>query len=71
MSKGAKIRLPKVPTHRALYSKKVDIKTCDKIDLLTKKLDVSKWCVIDKLLSEALGIKTNNALDLSKYLKIK
>lgn len=68
---GARIKLPKVPTHKALYAKKVDIRTMEKIDKIVEKLDVSKWAVIDKLLSEALGIKTNNSLDLSKYLKLK
>jgi len=65
------IKLPKIQTHKALYSKKVDVKTIDKIDKIVKKLDISKWIVIDKLLSEALGIKTNNALDLKKWLKVK
>lgn len=71
MAKGAKIKLPKVPTHTALYAKKVDVKTMDKINKIVEKLDVSKWSVIDKLLSEALGIKTNNPLDLSKFTKVK
>ena len=71
MAKGAKIKLPKVPTHKALYAKKVDVKTIEKIDKITEELQVSKWLVIDKILAEALGTKTKNKLDLSKWLKTK
>lgn len=66
----AKIKLPKIPTHKALYAKKVDVKTMDKIDKIVEELDVSKWMVIDSLLSSALGIKTKNPLDLKKWLKL-
>ncbi len=63
------IRLPKVPTHNALYANKVDLKTIKKIDSIVKKTGVSKWMIVDKLLSSALGVKTNNKLDLSTWLK--
>jgi len=63
------MRLPKVPTHKPLYTKKLDIKTMEKIDSLVQKLDVSKWMVVDSILSTALGIKTKNPIDITKYLK--
>lgn len=62
-------RVAKKKTHKPLYAKKVDMKTYKKIDSIVEALDVSKWVVIDKILSEALGIKTNNPIDLSKWLK--
>ncbi len=55
-------------THKPLFANKVDNKTHAKIDKITAETGVAKWFVIDKLLSEALGIKTNNKLDLSKWL---
>lgn len=64
----AKIKLPKVPTHKALFAKKVNVKTIDKIDKIHNQTGLSKHLIIDKLLSTSLGIKTNNTVDLSKYL---
>ena len=67
--RGAGIILPKIPTHKALYAKKVHVKTIDKIDKIYNETGLSKHLIIDKLLSTALGIKTNNSVDLSKWLK--
>jgi len=69
MARGAGIRLPKVPTHKALYAKKVNVKTIEKIDKIYKETGLSKHLIIDKLLSTSLGIKTSNSVDLTKYLK--
>jgi len=65
------IRLPKIKTHKSLFANKVNMQTHEKIDAIVEKTAVSKWMVIDKILSEALGIKTNNPLDLSKWVKTK
>jgi len=57
--------------YKALYAKKVNDKTYAKIDKIVKSTGVSKWMVIDKILSEALGVSNpSNRLDLSKWLKI-
>lgn len=58
-------------THKALYAKKIDAKVIDKIDVIAKNLQVSKWLVVEKLLSQALGVKNKNPLDLAKWLKLK
>lgn len=69
MPKGAGIILPKVPTHTALYAKKVDVKAVKKIDKITNDLGVAKHLVINSIICEALGIDNKSRLDLKKYLK--
>lgn len=56
-------------TYNALYSKKVDIKACKKIDRIVKQLGVPKWRVINSLISEVLNVKTDDALNLEKWTK--
>lgn len=67
MAKG--IRLPKIQTHKALYAKKVHVNTIEKIDKIYNETGLSKHLIIDKLLSTALGTKTTNSIDLSKWIK--
>ena len=69
MTKGAGIRLPKVPTHQALYAKKIDVKAMKKIDQIKEELDVSKHLVINSIICTALGIDSKNRLNLKKWLK--
>ena len=66
-----RIKLPKVPTHRPLYAKKVGIPTFDTIDEICEALDAPKWSVIDYILSTALGKKPTQNLDLKKWLRVK
>ncbi len=70
MRRGARINIPKEKTRKALYAKKCDVKIIEKIDNITEKTGVAKWVVIESILATSLGIKTNNKLDLKKWLKI-
>ena len=63
--------LPKVKTHKPLFANKVAIETYNKIDEIVEELEVSKWVVINSLLSHSLGIKIKNPLDLKKWVKFK
>ena len=56
-------------THTSLFANKVNNKIHKQIDKIVDATGVSKWMVIDKLLSTALGTKTDNKLDLSKWTK--
>ena len=67
----ATLRIPRIKEYRALYTKKVSVDTLEKIDKISAELDVAKWVIIDKVLSEALGTKTKNAIDIKKWLKCK
>ena len=61
--------MSRAKTHTSLFANKVDNKVHKQIDKIVDATGVPKWMVIDKLLSSALGVKTTNSLDLSKYLK--
>jgi len=56
-------------THKSLFANKVDKRIHKKIDKIVKDTGVAKWVVIDKLLGNALNVKTTNPLDVSKWVK--
>lgn len=69
MPSGARIRLPKIPTHKALYAKKVEVKAIDKIDKIVEELGCAKHLVINSIICDFLGVTNKKQLDLTKWRK--
>lgn len=55
---------------KALYVRRIDERTSKKIDRISKETGFAKTIIVNKLLSDALGVPVkNNLLDLKRWVK--
>lgn len=61
--------MAKNKNQESLFVTKIDSKIISQIHNISEKTGAAKWIVVNSLLSAALNIKTEGALDFSKFVK--